>query len=263
MAFELSPVSRARSKGVRDYQEDRYFTASMPEGLCFGVFDGHGGTGCANKAVRLFPGLMADAVGEPGATVPDAFRESFAKLNEVTKHMYDGCTASIAFIPWSGELVHVAVLGDSPVILQRADRSIWVAPDHNVRSNQAEVEAAKKRGGAVVGGYLVAHFSGPGLQMSRALGDVELGSVLNRTPDVSTHVLGLGSFVLVCTDGALDPGHKDAGASAQTVVQLIQAGSEARAIVNRAIHLPTEDNVTVLLVRIATKEDPCTHKEPE
>jgi serine/threonine protein phosphatase PrpC len=245
--LRLTPISHARRKGLRPYQEDRFFTASMPEGFCFGVFDGHGGVDCAKKATRMFPSLLADAVGEPDATIPDALREVFARVNKATKDLHDGCTASIVFIPSSCDAVHVAVLGDSPVIVGCRE-SIWVSPEHNVRSNKAEAEAAKDRGGCITSdGYLVRGFSGSGLQMSRALGDVWMGSLLLRTPDVSTHALEAGSFVLVCSDGALDPGHIAPEASAQSVVELIQSGSDAKAIANRAVRIPTEDNVTVLL----------------
>src|SRR5208337_742222 len=172
-----------------------------------------------------------------------------------TQDMHDGTTASIAFIPLSADVVYVAVLGDSPVIVKQADGSIWVAPEHNVRTNKAEAEAAKQRGGAVVGGYLVAHWDGPGLQMARALGDKALDKVLSRVPEISTQALGVGSFVLVCTDGALDPGHENAEAAAKSVVELIQSGGDAQAIVDRAVAVPTGDNVSALLVRVEAKNE--------
>jgi serine/threonine protein phosphatase PrpC len=226
----------------------------MEEGFCMGVFDGHGGEECAEAAVNLFPGMLADAIGEPGITVPDALRQAFERLNEQTQDMSSGCTASIAVISPKADTAHVAVLGDSPIIIKRADKSIWIAPDHNVRTNAAEALDAQARGGVVFNGYLYAQNrfgdNAQGLQMARALGDKFLGKVLLRTPEISSHPLGRGSFVLVCSDGALDPGHKNTDGAAQEVIKLIQKGKGVRAIVNHAVKAPTGDNVTALLVRV-------------
>src|SRR5208337_4947309 len=220
MTLQLTPASYATHKGLRPYQEDRLFVASTAQGLAFGVFDGHGGAQCAETVLESFLYLLGDA--DPAKPILDTLSEAFAVVNAKTQDMHDGTTASIAFIPLSADVVYVAVLGDSPVIVKQADGSIWVAPEHNVRTNKAEAEAAKQRGGAVVGGYLVAHWDGPGLQMARALGDKALDKVLSRVPEISTQALGVGSFVLVCTDGALDPGHENAEAAAKSVVELIQ-----------------------------------------
>lgn len=254
MSLKLTPISQATAKGRRPYQEDRFFTASLPQGLLFGVFDGHGGEDCAQKASDLFPGIFADSIGEPGQSAEEALYFSFISLVSATLDHEDGSTASVVYIPWSSDRAYVAVLGDSPVIVKRADQSIWHAPEHNVRTNHAEAQAAQERGGVIYGGYLTMSFSGPGLQMSRALGDRFLHKVLNRVPEVSEHVLGAGSFVLACTDGALDPGHEATETEAQNVVALIQSGGDAQAIVDRAIEIPTRDNVTALLVRIETEE---------
>lgn len=254
--MKLQVMTDATHKGLRDYQEDRYFSASMPEGLCFGVFDGHGGNGCATKAAELFTAIFVDAL-EEGRPVADAFRGTFIKLNAATSGMEEGSTASVVYIPYAADIVHVAVLGDSPVIVKRADASIWIAPDHNVRTNAEEVTAAEARGGIVLGGYLYVrgeHYGdnlGPGLQMGRALGDAFLAKVLSREPQIFSQPLGVGSFVLVCTDGALDPAHKSVSVAADAVVRLIEAGADAQAIVNRAVATPTGDNVTAMLVRIA------------
>ena len=255
MGLQLTPVATATHKGRRPYQEDRFFTASMPQGLCFGVFDGHGGYECAHKASEMFPGLFVDELGEPGATPQDAFLKAFEQLNDTTKDMHEGTTASVAYIPWSADIVHVAVLGDSPVIVKRGDGSIWIAPEHNVRTNKAEAEAAIARGGIVDRGYLFTDLgdNAIGLQMARALGDKDLDKVLNRVPEISSQVLGIGSFVLVCSDGALDPGHRDAEAAAKSVIEIIQTGGDAQNIVSRAINVPTGDNVSALLVRVEAK----------
>lgn len=174
-------------------------------------------------------------------------------LNLATQAMWCGSTASIVFLPWSGDSVTVAVLGDSPVLVKRADGSVWVAPEHNVRTNQAEADAVIKRGGMVSGGYAYATYSGNGLQMARALGDAELNRILSQTPDVSTHPLGIGSWVLVATDGALDPSHANEAAGIAALTKMLNKGDDAQAVVDRALKIRTGDNVTAMVVRVQPK----------
>jgi serine/threonine protein phosphatase PrpC len=154
------------------------------------------------------------------------------------------------FIPKDEHRVEIAVLGDSPVIAKLADGSIFVSEEHNVRTNMAEADAAIARGGFVNSGYLFASYSGNGLQMTRSLGDYELDSVLSREPEVFSHVLGKDSWVLVCSDGAVDPSHAAAKASIDSIVALVEAGGDAQEIVERALAAKTGDNVTAILVRL-------------
>lgn len=255
--MQLTPHTAATHKGRRPYQEDRFFSISLPQGFAMGVFDGHGGFRVSQMASELTPKLLTAAL-DAGKPIPEALKDVFEKLNAATAGNYDGSTASIVFIPTSADVAHVAVIGDSPVIIRQADGTIWHAPDHNVRSNPAEAKAAEGRGGYIHDGYLCATFDGIGLQMARALGDVELRKVLSRVPDIASIPLGEGSFVLVCTDGALDPGHGQTAEQAQKVVELIQSGSDAQAIVDRAVKIPTGDNVTAMLVRVENAADVST-----
>lgn len=248
----LQPHTAATHKGRRPYQEDRFFSLSHPKGFAMGVFDGHGGHQVSHMASELAPKLLTAAL-EGDKPIPDVLKNVFEKLNLATAGLYEGSSASIVFI--TADTVHVAVLGDSPVIVRTADGTIWHGPDHNVRSNEAEAEAARGRGGFIHDGYLCETYNGPGLQMARALGDVELRRVLLRTPEIASVPLGEGSWVLVASDGALDPGHWDAHESAQKVVELIQSGSDAQAIVDRAVAIPTGDNVTALIVRVENAAD--------
>lgn len=252
MKLKLSSVSSATNKGRRPYQEDRFFSTSLSSGLLLGVFDGHGGADCAERANNSFAHFFDYEIGVDSRPA-NALLEAFASVNEETAYMEDGTSASIAFIPWSADRVWIAVLGDSPVIVKTADGAIWHAPEHNVRTNKAERLAAEKRGGTVSGGYLFSSWNGPGLQMARAFGDAHLNRVLDRTPEVFLPALGAGSFVLVASDGALDPGHADADKAAKAVVDLIESGGDAQAIVNRAIAIPTGDNVSALLVKVETE----------
>jgi serine/threonine protein phosphatase PrpC len=245
----LQPLTIAEHKGRRPYQEDRHFQLSFDQGLAFGVFDGHGGEACSHFCAKNYPAILAAELGS-GKPPQEALRASFEKLSQQTRHHGPGSTASVAFIPWDASAAYVAVIGDSPIIIRCAGGKVWVAPEHNVRTNQAEAEAAKARGGFIFDGYLCATFTGNGLQMARALGDAELDKVLSRVPDVDNVPLDAGSWVLVATDGALDPSHANEEEGVVALTALVDGGGDAQAIVDRAIAIPTRDNVTALLVRV-------------
>lgn len=213
------------------------------------VFDGHGGAECSHYASERYPVLFVDEIGEEGATPRSALEKSIQKLNIETQHMEPGSTMSAVFIPANGDVATCAVLGDSPIIIKDADGKINIGPDHNVRTNYVELEAARARGGFVEGGYLFQSYSGMGLQMARALGDSHLNKVLSRLPEIYEVRLNASSFVLVASDGAFDPGHYEFKKAADAVVELIEKGADAKAIVDRAIKIPTGDNVTAIIAR--------------
>jgi serine/threonine protein phosphatase PrpC len=247
MKFE---TTHASEKGSRRYQEDRHVVYWIPEeGYLLAVFDGHGGAECAEYCSKRLIALYHEV--RNGLLVPNfetILRVMFRVLNKETQHMGSGCAASIAIIKADGSEVVVGVLGDAPVLVKQTDGGLWLAPEHNVRSNPAEVEAAKQRGGFVSGGYLFMTYSGGGLQMSRALGDVNLDKVLNREPDIFRLPIGAGDFVLVASDGLFDPSH--ATKPANQIAEAIKAGANAEHLAHDAVNTPTEDNVTAILVKL-------------
>ena len=234
-------ISKATAKGARSYQEDRYLVFSTIMGTYLGVWDGHGGAECAALCAKALPSILTN---DPSLSY------ALDELNKMTRTMRAGSTASLVLIPKDESRVDVAVLGDSPVLVSRPDGSIWVSPEHNVRTNEAEADAAIKRGGFLAQGYLFADYSGDGLQMSRALGDAHLDKVLSREPEVFSLALYKGKFVLMCSDGAVDPSHAAAKASIDSIVALVEAGGDAQEIVERALAAKTGDNVTAILVRL-------------
>ena len=199
--------------------------------------------------------MAFDAVGESPdyPTIPDKMKGLFLILNEYTKNMGAGTTASIVFIPSSLDRAFVGVLGDSPVIIKNDKGEIWKSPEHNIRSNPVEVSLAKARGAVILNGYMFGHkdksLNPPGIQLSRGLGDVALDDVLSRTPEIFEHKLGKNSFVLVASDGLIDPNHTS-DESAYAIVDLIEKGASAGNLVKYALDKKTEDNVTAVLVRI-------------
>jgi|SRR5271157_3508011 len=249
MPLTLKPVSSASAKGQRPYQEDRLFVATYEQGTLIAVFDGHGGNEVSKLAEVEIPGFFADEISEPKATPRKALKKVIAKFAEFTNDMPSGSTLSMVFVPFKGRFAYCAVIGDSPIIIKDAKGTINISPDHNVRTNEAEAQAAIKRGGIVHDGYLFHNRFAMGLQMARALGDVELSKVLSRKPDIYSVRINKDSFIIVASDGAFDPGHYDFKVAAEAVVKLVQDGGEAQAIVDRALQIKTGDNVSALVAR--------------
>jgi serine/threonine protein phosphatase PrpC len=250
----IKPTTSATHKGLRPYQEDRFFTCSCPKGLLIGVFDGHGGELVSHLASEVFPGIFSDEITEPKATPRTALKKAIKKLVSMTQANAAGSTLSLAYIPYRGNTVTCAVMGDSPIIIKDAEGKINIGPEHNVRTNAAERKAAEERGGMVMGGYLCASFSGGGLQMARALGNYHLGRVLSRVPDIYTVKINKDSFIIVATDGVFDPGHYEFDKAAESVVKLIEEGAEAQTIVDRAVAIPTGDNASAIVARFEGKK---------
>lgn len=235
-------ITHATDKGARRYQEDRYVVHRLPHGHLLAVFDGHGGDECAEYCARELTSLTDSII---NSIASSGFRGIFGSLNEQTKNFSSGCAASIVYVDEKYDKVTVGVLGDVPVIVHPsyANGTVWVAPEHNVRSNKSEAKAAEGRGGIVVNGYLFNRYSGNGLQMSRALGDSSLDGVLSREPEIFNFSVGPGGYVLVASDGILDPGHNS------DFMLDIQDTDTAESLVEAAVKVPTGDNVTAVLVR--------------
>lgn len=216
------------------------------------VFDGHGGENCSTYLSEHFEGSFASAYKEGSRISIDdvrigkhALRKSFREMAKETKDMHSGCTASVAWIPRGGYLVICAVLGDSPIIVGLGKGKHHLSPDHNARSNQKERKAAQKRGAIWDGHYLWDGFRDSGLQMARAFGDCRL-RFISHVPQV--YHRSIHDFVLVGTDGLFDPSHKNHHA-VDDAVTAVRDGFTAKQLVDAAVALPTEDNVTGILWR--------------
>jgi serine/threonine protein phosphatase PrpC len=168
----------------------------------------------------------------------------------------DGTTASLAFLPNDPEgmpvrnkYIFTAVIGDSPIII-RSGENIWRSPEHNVRSNPAEREAAENRGGYVHSGYLFSSTSGhgQGLQMSRALGDKFLRGIISTEAETAAVQVQEDGYIIVATDGVFDPGH--AQGATDDFFKNLHDTANAQSLVDYAVNeLKTGDNATAILAR--------------
>lgn len=242
--------TQAITQGRREYQEDRFGVEKFTTGTLVWVADGHGGEEASQYVQdHMYVSWVSADNNDRVAQIKDVFRQ-FA---DATANMGAGTTLSLMF--FTRDTAYAAVLGDSPILLKAYDVR-FSGPDHNARSNATEREAAIARGGHYANGYvfqpsrgMYVSDAGPGLQMTRALGDVEL-KFLNHEPEIFSFPFGqFGDYALIATDGVVDPSHHNSS-ELDVIAGLIEGGAEAYDLVARAAKVPTNDNATAILVRV-------------
>ena len=232
-------ITCATARGPRPYQEDRFVTLTKGERSLLAVLDGHGGAEVAEhcaerlKTLDMFPETKSGMLG------------MVQILAAETEDYEAGSTLSLVSVTPEGAII--AVLGDSPIITLDSSWQLRVSPEHNVRTNLAEREATIARGGRYGGGYIWRGDSG--LQMSRALGDSHLSGILSREPEIYT--ITDPHWVLVLSDGVLDPGHAETSELIGDLQQLMETITEptAQDVLDWAEARGLADNATVVLWR--------------
>jgi len=245
-------ITQFSKQNNRPYQEDRSFIKIMKTGVLLGVFDGHGGEEvsdfCADNTVKIFNHISKEIKKDPEETL----KQLVKKLDEKTNYSYCGSTAAIVLI--KNNEAHVSILGDSGVLIKTSSGSLWQSPEHNVRTNAKECDEAKARGGWVDTnrGYLFDRnvYNGQGLQMSRALGDRELSRVLNREPEIFHIPINKTSWILVYSDGLIDPSHANQNAVIGIVKAIETLPIGAEELVHAVSDVQNNDNSTAILARM-------------
>jgi len=245
-------VSNFSAKGVRSYQEDRLVAvkkeiSNQEAGWLLAVMDGHVGSQVAKFCAKNLEKFFGQSLGEKKTVDENVFKEIIRLLNESTRHMATGSTISLVFISETNSTALVAVLGDSPVIILDREGKVNISPEHNVRTNLAERKAAVRRGGYYNIGYIWVGWCG--LQMARALGDHDFGTVLSREPEIYKVDLAPDSFVVVASDGVFDPRHSETANQIERLTGMIKKDStfKAKNLVQDAISRRTGDNATAIL----------------
>ncbi len=238
-------ISHDSHQGGRSHQEDRVFISEMESGWLLAVMDGHGGEASAEICFRNIGEVFSKSL-ENRKNVNEAVIKSvFKELDVLTRApVTSGSTLSAVFVSKRNHYAHIGILGDSPVIV-RTKGTIYSSPEHNARTNIQDRNDATARGAVYRGGYL---WKGErGLQLTRALGDSWADDFLNREPE--TYSLKLeqeGDFVLVASDGLLDPGHYKK--ELEPIVRMVTKGAKAENLVIDALQRETRDNVSAILL---------------
>ena len=243
-------ITTAQQQGPRPYQEDTYGVFKyLDGGTLLAVFDGHGGKEASTILGEYLKTFQLSCFDSKAM-----LKYLYASFDKLTEHCKSGTTASLVYITPDHNKAYVAVLGDSPVIIFDKNNRIWTSPEHNVRTNADEVQKVLARGGNVYGGYAFktgdASFFKQGLQLSRAFGNYGIREILSQEPELFEIELGPYSWILVASDGILDPGHKNTEERINQIVAMITYGGNAETLVSNAIEKKTGDNVSAIVVQM-------------
>mmetsp|Transcript_23934 Transcript_23934/g.55247 ORF Transcript_23934/g.55247 Transcript_23934/m.55247 type:complete len:385 (-) Transcript_23934:55-1209(-) len=200
--------------------------------ILLGVYDGHGAYGhdASNIARRVVVKEFIKELGalEPGKVLTDAFHTCQSELISEKSRDFStsGTTCTMAYWDLKTDDLTVAHVGDSRAVIARREtpnqqyKTEDLSEDHkpNLEREKLRIESSDPPGRVIFDGYynhrvFAQGSSLPGLNMSRALGDVightEAG--ISATPDIrkinlqaerkKATAAGESITLLVCTDG--------------------------------------------------------------
>ncbi len=259
-------VGVAETQGQREEMEDSHYykkNFADREGWLFaGVYDGHGqekgqGELAADLAKDLhiwFKNFLSKT-----KNVKEAFIQTYEYISQVIKTYYlGGVTAANTFI--AGTTLFTAHAGDARVIVCVDDKAVFSTKDH-IASDPSERDRIIKEGGTVtLDDYGIPRLNGM-LIPSRTLGDRNAGPGLSSIPDVSafslTKLLQLGNTVriVICCDGVFELGIMDVQEVAALANYFDKPENVAEAIKNEALKRGTQDNVTVMVVKLIPRAE--------
>ena len=254
----------ASLQGKRPENEDTHLTLSeWKEGLAlFAVFDGHGGADASAFCAKKLPLLLEVDASDP----TPGFVESFVAVDRkyLKKNNDDGTTALVAVVDKKSNKVHVANAGDSRAILIRGGKAIGLSNDHKpaLAAEKKRIEAASF---SVTVDTLVLHgkrvkvprIDGK-LAVSRAIGDDSFKDVddepatwaVTSVPEVLSHDVQGGDTLVLACDGLFDVCDNDFVAGFVTQHSQTDANSLATLLAEEAINKGSDDNVTVVVIRL-------------
>ena len=278
---------------VRDYNEDRVSiilninkpsdraAEVWPRSSFFGVYDGHGGSACADflrDNLHQFVTKNPNFPHNPKEALIQGFAQAEALFFEYSKSQSprdkSGSCAVVVLIV--GDICYVANLGDSRAIMSgEAGSKVYPLTKDHKPNDVSERQRIEKSGGRIyqstaqispdqkiLGPFRIL----PGrLSVSRSLGDfeakiVEYGGnpdVLIAVPDIRAFKIhGEYEFILMASDGIFDKlSNREAvqcvlngidQKSATDVHRMCATGVEA--VMITALQKKTMDNITVLII---------------
>lgn len=234
----------------------------------FGVYDGHGGTHCADflranlhQYVLSHPNVRSD---------PElAFKEGINRAEEVfmekcrVEKIESGSTVAAALL--IEDRLVTANVGDSEIVLCRKGKPLLLTTKHHLSCNEAEVERVKAAGGRIFHSRVGHPKFNPqlvSLAVSRAIGDAgfkleeytdgKLSGVIADAETKTTLLTADDEFIIIGCDGLWDVmTYEDA---CNFCTNLVRAGADSQSIstsiVQEALRRGSTDNVTVLFVNL-------------
>lgn len=199
--------------------QDDFAIVLDPQFRMFCVFDGHGyhGHEVSNYAKKTLPGLLGNSPflnTDPEKALRKAFLETNKKLSEEcrgTEALFEcylsGTTATVGLL--TKDALYLAHVGDSRAVISTPTGPQFATKDH--KPNLPEEEARilqhggeiKKLPEDIPYRIFKRGDSGPGLSISRALGDEFAASVgVSANPEISKFQVNEDTeFLVICSDG--------------------------------------------------------------
>ena len=241
-------VGFQEAQGCRRSMEDATVIRPTKDALHIGLYDGHSGKEVSNFAASFMYGVMKDTV------VTDEYVHlAFALTQRMIedKKMRAGTTALVAHFSRSTGQGIIANLGDSRAILVTAGDCQRITRDHKP-GDAIEKAYIESKGGFVntspwEGATAPARLNGI-ISVSRALGDMYFGDLMNHVPEL--HHVSLvddSAVVVMACDGVWDVLSDEQ--VAQIVRDSVNVTAAAKAIKEAAFEACTGDNVSVVVFR--------------
>jgi len=262
-SIEAGMVGVATHEGRRSYQEDRYRVVQLrPDLLYLAVFDGHGGSLCAEYCEEHFERHILHHLDreEDMLVVLD---KSFHDVNRSFERWYtskkkhlgrassSGSTATIGLLQ-DNYTLHLGHCGDSRAILCRDNEARSLTKDH-CASDPDEAARIKGSGGRVITDSIGRTMVNNRLAMSRSIGDLELKKYgVTARPELRSVRIkhGKDQFLALTSDG-INFVMRD-----EEVVDCINkcegAKEGAARLVDQTLLYSCEDNATAIVVPLGS-----------
>ena len=226
--IQCSSASVHANQGPRNYMEDTYFISK--DGVFFGVFDGHGGSGVSNFLQEATYDFLVRNIASQGSflghsskslygkDIPSAATTAFAELQGIIaaepKYDYEGSTAVCVLL--DNDKIWSVNVGDSRAVLCRGGQAVDLTEDHKPNSDTERARIIAL-GGVVewfgwqdadgrpvesMGSWRV----NGNLGLSRAMGDRLEAPCISAEPDVRCkyRVASEDQFIILASDGLWD-----------------------------------------------------------
>lgn len=265
--FEYGVTSE---QGSRKTMEDQH--AIVAEAVpFFAVYDGHGGTQCAeflrdnlHTLILNHPDVMTDP--------EKVIREGIAKAETLfltkcaNEKIESGSTCAVALIV--DDTLVTGNVGDTEIVLCRAGSPLVLSTKHNLHSNEAESERVKACGGRIISNRVGHPKFNPqvlSLGITRAIGDAGFkldeytdgkpSGVIADAETRSTKLTDDDEFLVIGCDGLWDV--MSYARVIQFCSQLAAEGVQPRDITDQlcqeALRQGSTDNVTCFYINIKAK----------
>lgn len=264
-------VGLAEMNGWRLNMEDAHVIHCEDDWGFFGVFDGHGGSQCSTWIAHRFTEELAKGMPEDDASVKALALRLDAEF--LATKQPSGSTGTFVIVTSAKEeggkiSVRVGNIGDSRVLLGRADGSIYEGPgtdsglttDHKP-DHPMERERIERTGGKVQDVMGVARVNGD-LAVSRAFGDAaykETGGPgqedhpVSAEPELNSVECDSTDFLLLVCDGISEGNFPNREVVELAAAQLrssekVDPAMAAAAVCRKALDCGSKDNLTCMIV---------------